>query len=317
MVRRLALFASALLLLGVQACTNDTASSAEEVIDHRVEIPTPPAVDVGLQFVQPEQVIPPGSEVMTCWVPDWVPDRDYFVKRFTGLQGTGGHHVVALTSAVPREAGEVFDCTDIESLAGFRPLILPDLADRDLLPDDMYVRLPADAKIVIQSHYVNYSDRAIRVADVARFDFATDVESGTEAGYFIMNHAGVDLAPRSPGEVRMSCTSVWEQPLNFLLLFGHMHEMGTEIRIGLGRAEDDETLYEIDRWQPEFRDLAPITFFDRADPLTVGRGDTVNVRCNYDNPTDEPIRFPSEMCTAVAYYYPALPGEDRVIICDD
>lgn len=319
MVRRLCSFTCACFVLALAGCASETVGMTDDgILDHRAEIPEPPAAGEGFQFVQPEMTVPPGSEVMTCWVPDFVPDRDYFIKRFTGVQGAGGHHVVALTSAIPREPGEVFDCTAIESLAGFRPLILPELADRPLLPEDMYVRLPAGKKIVIQSHYINYEDVPIRVADVARFELADPGAGGTEAGYFILNHGGVDIAPRAAGEVSMGCTSVWEQDLNVLLLFGHMHEMGTEIRVGIERADaEPETLYEIDRWQPEFRDLPPVTFYGREDPTKIRLGDRVTVDCAFDNPTDSPVRFPTEMCTAVAYYYPALAGEDRIITCDD
>ena len=43
-------------------------------------------------------------------------------------------------------------------------------------------------------------------------------------------------------------------------------------------------------------------------------GDRIHVTCGYDNNTDGPLRFPSEMCVAFGVYYPA--NEDGFIVCD-
>jgi hypothetical protein len=48
-------------------------------------------------------------------------------------------------------------------------------------------------------------------------------------------------------------------------------------------------------------------------PLTIPAGDVLEVECEYFNDTDQPLRFPSEMCVAWSYQFPA----DHEIDCVD
>lgn len=126
-MRTLLLPALALSLFAA-ACAPDTGQGIGQnaVIDRRVGVPEPPVEGKGVQFVMPETIIPAGEEKMMCWIPDWVPERDYLVRSFIGLQGGMGHHIVALTSGIPREAGTTFDCTELEAMVALEPLLVPD-----------------------------------------------------------------------------------------------------------------------------------------------------------------------------------------------
>lgn len=283
--------------------------------DQRVEVPTAPAADVGLQFVMPETVIPAGTEKMICWIPNWVPDKNYSIKRFVGLQGKMGHHVVALRSNIPRQAGSVFDCTNIEQMTSIRPLVLTDISeDKPLLPEGYAVQVQKESKIVIQSHYVNTSDKDIKVADVAQFFFAKDPNTKL-ASYFIVNHGAVDLPPGKQS-VSLSCTV--KHNMNVLLLFGHMHEYGSALKIELEHEGQRKELYNVPQWLVDYRDKAPINFFGQENQqpeLTFAPGDKVHLHCDFNNTTQKDIRFPSEMCTLVAYYHSNETNE--IITCGE
>jgi hypothetical protein len=298
------------------ACDNMTATdedpndNAPQPADHRVTVG--PAPENGVQFVMPETVIAAGEERMICWIPDWVPETDYFVEQFEGLQSALGHHVVALTSGIPRNAGDVFDCTDIESMTTISPLILPDLETEPLLPDGFAVKLPQDAKIVIQSHYVNYAEEDILVADVARFHFTAENSEPTIASYWIANHGGLQL---EPGEDSATVTCDIESEMKLIVLLGHMHDLGVKVSMTRTTAEGVvDTIYSVDNWTIEYRDLPPLVRFSPEDPLIFNAGDTVSITCHYNNPTEDIVTFPQEMCTAVGYYFPALP--DGIVMCD-
>lgn len=299
----------------VVACGNG-APVDDGILDHRAVLPEPPAEGTGVLLVQPEMVLMPGEERMTCWVPDWVPERDYRVRRLTGYQGVGGHHVLALVAAIPVAPGDVFDCTSLASLTGFRPLILPDPAEGELLPSGFHVRLPAGAHVVIQSHYINYEASPIRVRDGALFEFAPEGGESTEVGYIIVNHGGVRLPPRSPTSIQMDCVPSSSAPLNLLAIMGHMHELGTSFSVEHLRGEVRSTIYEVADWDPDYRDRPPITRFSPADPFVLMPGDGLRMHCAWQNASSDEVRFPREMCTTIAYYYPALPGDDRLILCD-
>jgi hypothetical protein len=284
-----------------------------EVLDQRAEMPEKLDPEVGIQFVQPEFTVPAASEVMVCWIPDWVPDQDYLVNQFVGHQGSMGHHVVALRSGIPRQAGSTFDCTELESMTSLEPLILPDPEGEKLLPDGFAVRLPKDSRIVIQSHYVNATQQDILVRDVAELFFHPEGETATEANYLIMNHGALDL-PTGVSSAQKNCTV--PDDLNLLLFLPHMHDWGRTFSLDHVRSDATTNLIQIDEWTVDFRDDPPITFFDHQDPFVVQGGDRIEMNCGFDNTTGEKLTFPQEMCTAVAYYYPAR-DVDPTIICDE
>jgi hypothetical protein len=296
-------FALCLLLwLPLSSCgtPEDPKKNDPDTIDQRVEIPTPLPAEEGFQIVMPETIIPKGTEKMVCWIPEWVPDKDYLVTQFEGFQGSMGHHVVALRSGVPRKAGEVFDCTNLAQMTSLQPLILPDVSNQKLLKPGYAVRLPKDSKIVIQSHYVNTTTKDLKVADVARFRFAPKDQPQKVVGYLIMNHGAIDIAQ---GEQTADLSCEIKKPKRILLMLGHMHDYGKAFRVEMVRSGERKTLYNIDKWNVDMRDRPPVTFFDGEDTLEFQPGDKLSTLCTYNNTTGEPLRFPAEMCTTVMYYY--------------
>jgi hypothetical protein len=279
------------------------------------KVTPPPALGAseGLQFVMPDTVIRAGEERMTCWVPDYTPDQDHEIVSFEPLQGAYGHHLVAMMSGVPRAAGTVFDCTDIEQMASLRPLILPDRGDGQvLLPPGFAVKLPQGARIVFQSHHINTSDRDLLEADVARLHFAPAGSHPTMAGYFIMNSSQQNLAAHTTGTVGVTCSP--PVALQAVALFGHMHHLGTSLSLTRAREGSTERIYSVDPWRPEHRDFPPVNLYPPSEPFVFDPADTYSLTCNYDNQTGDTVKFPTEMCTAVSYYFPALP--DPLVLCD-
>jgi hypothetical protein len=56
----------------------------------------------------------------------------------------------------------------------------------------------------------------------------------------------------------------------------------------------------------------PLVKFTNDAPYTFAAGDTYGVDCTYENSTGAPIPFPSEMCVAYGYYFPATQEIDCV-----
>lgn len=309
------LAASAFVATGL-ACVSGEGPAEDNVLDGRVEVPAPPPEGEGVQFVMPETLIPAGEEKQFCWIPDWVPERDYFVKSFLGYQSGMGHHVVALTSSIPRQAGSTFDCTSLESMISVEPLLVPDSAtpgeelEARIMPENFAVRLPAGARLVMQSHYVNVSDQDLKVADVAQLLFVAAEDDFVEASYFTVNHGGIDV-PTGEHTTTVSCDVA--QRVQLVSLFGHMHDWGSAVKIERERAGAVETLYDVPEWTVEYRDLPPMETYPEADPLVFEPGDKVHVTCSYNNDTGGPLRFPEEMCVAFGAYFPA--NADGFIVC--
>ena len=291
---------------------SDGGADRDAPTDHRATVPEAPAADVGLQFVQPEAVIEPGEERMICWIPDFVPDEDFMAVEFKGIQSPLGHHVLALRSAIPRQANSTFDCTDLESMSTMEPLLIPNPEDgTQLLPDGHAVRVKAGTKMVFQSHYVNYTDEPIVVSDVAQIFFAPDPDP-VETGYFITNHGGLNLEAGTQQDAVIDCTV--GEDLQLAVLFGHMHDLGRAIKIERTSGGVTDVLYDVPEWTVEFRDVPPLELYDTDAPLQLHAGDTLKVTCSYDNVRDHAVTFPEEMCSTIAYFYPVT--DDALIICD-
>lgn len=306
----------AVVLLGLAPSCLNAVPEVQDPIDNRVKPPMAPGASEGIQFVMPEFVIPAGSEHMLCWVPDWVPSRDYFITRFEGYQGPGGHHVAAFSSTSPSKPGSKFDCTNLESMVSFSPLILPDPKEQSLLPEGFAVRLPKGSNIILQSHYINTTDQDLLVSDVARFDFFLDEREPVVASYLIVHNSELELAP---GVGKASAECELETSYKLLLMFGHMHGSGTHMSVELQRRGVRETIYKIDSWHWRLRDLPLIKAFSLSDPFQLKAGDKLYLNCYYNNQTDHAVTFPEEMCVMVAYYYPALKTGARdtngLVIC--
>lgn len=308
---------------GEGEASEGTTNSAvdDDMIDQRVELAPPQEGSVRIQL--PELIVPAGEELQTCWVADWVAEEDTLVEALVTYQGSMGHHLAVLASVVPREPGEVFDCTQLESMTNLRPAVLPDTVHQGdevsevyKLPDNFAVRVPANTTLVFQSHYVNVSNKDAVTADVADLRIVPPSDEVIETSYFILNDARVDIAPGT-GSRNLHC-NVEHDDLNLLVMFGHMHDWGTSISIEHEGPEGRNVLWEEPEWRVDYRDAPPITVFDPSSPMSMHVGDRMNLNCNYNNDTGEPLRFPTEMCVAVALYYPAIRNEENgVILCDE
>src|SRR5687767_11038577 len=127
-------------------------------LDQRVAVP---AVGDGvLQFVMPEQVIPAGADVTLCFIPSNLPASDVLLSSFESVRAGVAVHADAMMSVIPRDAGQVFDCTNPEELVTLTPLFLPNA----LLPPGFVVRMVAGKELVIRTHYVNDTGSDVLVA---------------------------------------------------------------------------------------------------------------------------------------------------------
>jgi hypothetical protein len=307
-----ALFA-ATLALSLAGCVEPAAEPV--VVDMRA---TAPEVANGFQLRFPEKVIAVGADVQTCFVPDIEFDEDVYVVQADAYQGDVGHHVQIYGSAVPRRPGEFFDCSDLSVMSSLLPLVTPNhpLKESDnskQLPENFYVKIPAGSRIVMQSHYVNYTDSDINTADIVNFETVADVAGMTEASFFVLSH-NTFTVPEGPSTVVYECDV--EADTQLLYAMGHMHEQGKSIsleRLPAG-SNAPELLYEVDTWTSEFRDDAPTNAYPPSEPLVLNAGDHLTLTCNFENATGEELPWPREMCVMFTAYWPAR--GDGFLLCE-
>ncbi|MBM4345120.1 MAG: hypothetical protein FJ100_17250 [Deltaproteobacteria bacterium] len=320
-VRAQSCVSAALWTAAVAIACESTTPDMVAVVDQKAKnVPAAPSAGKGVQFVGPKLTIAAGEEKMLCWVPDWTPDKDYFIRKFRGFQGSMGHHVVALQDKAGNyKPGETFDCSSLAQMVNLQPLVLPDPdshSDKALLQEGYAVRMLKGARPVFQSHYVNYGSKPIEIQDVARIDYALEANP-VEVSYFILNDGLIDIAAK--GETTRSMTCKAPSDIKILATMGHMHEMGTKMKIEQLRPADAsfaaKTMYNVAQWKPEFRDAGPVEIFGVGNTaLDLKAGDEIKVTCTWNNTAGKQLFFPKEMCSTVSYYFPAT--KEGLIICN-
>ena len=301
------------------SCATD-AAPAPVVLDQKAK--NIPVIDAAKQRMIKGPVIKmkPGEDKMLCWVPDWIPDKDYHVSKSLVLQGSMGHHLVTMKSDDPMKPGTVFECSGVGDMINLRPLILPDNSTKktlDVMPPGHAVKLPKGASIVMQSHYVNVSGKDMEFQDVAILDLS-DQPPAVEVGYLIVNDSKINIPVGQTWSHTSKCKVAYD--INILATLGHMHEWGTDITVNIvppgadpAKPEAPQLMYQVPKWLAEYRDSGPLTQYkDATKPMVVKAGSTIEVTCTWKNTETKPIIYPHEMCVSVSYYYPSK----GLLLCD-
>lgn len=275
----------------------------DDALDVRVEIPQ--ASDQYLDLVAPEVVIESGEDLMYCAYLE-NDGEDFAIDLMESNQGKYGHHMVLLTTVEPKPAGTFESCTDATEMWKFRSFVLPDTE----LPAGHGIRVPKGMQYVMQFHYVNTADRAIRVRDVARLRRIDASTVTTWTSTITTNTIDFEVPPKQESSTSFDCPI--ENDVELLLVGGHMHELGKKITVDLGPSVDAlENLYLVDPWDPTYRDAPPITMmFDS--PLKVKAGSILRTTCTWDNPNTHDMNFPHEMCASFGY----IAGSEAPVHCD-
>jgi hypothetical protein len=320
----------AVLPLVVLGCANenpssDTGSGEIDAVDLRID-----EADLGElgddQFVLegPDTIIDAGADVMVCLFGTYS-GGDVGLHDVHTFQAKYGHHLQLMGTTTPAADvpdGTVMDCTGDGGqfqMADLEPVGVTNGGSVDgeeigvsmPLPDGMAVELEDQQRYVMQSHYLNTSDQAIHVRDLAVLTTIPeeDVADDMWAAPLIFNRD--DFAIPAGGDLSTDFSCTTENDWNFLYVLGHMHEWGTAFSIQRQDGETWTDFYAVPTWQAVYRD-APIIDYYPNDSMFVPAGTSFKTSCSWFNDTDEDIQFPHEMCVGVNIVYP----QKTTVICD-
>jgi hypothetical protein len=190
----------------------------------------------------------------------------------------------------PLPAGTVEDCGDGTDMSKYDLLMIP-----QELPVGYGTLLPAGRSMVIQSHYVNTTASAILVRDVVQLDTTPMTDVTTWAAPIATNTIDLTIPAGETQHVTFDCEL--EEEAELLMVGGHMHEWGTKFELEVGPTADAlESIYLVDPWRADFRDVPPVTLFLES-PMPLAKGTVLRTHCYYDNTEAEPLEFPHEMCS--------------------
>jgi len=279
---------------------------------------SPKAVTEGYtRMVAPPVVgIKPGTDDEYCqWVAaPALEDRD--VISVIGQQSLGGHHAVLYASTNTKfPVGETHICTEDDMVSfSFLGAIGGEGNATDLtaLPEGLYFRLRKGMALVINSHYVNSTPRAIDGQAIIDVKFGDASPGHMVADLFANNGAGFAIKPGESATYDVNC--VLQRDMNFAMVTNHMHGYGTYAMSELIHKDGTKELLTVDETWPSERKFNPKYAVFGIKGAKVGKkGDTYHTQCKWHNSTTGLLAFPSEMCAGVGFYFPG----DASLACVD
>lgn len=248
-------------------------------------------------FTTASFVIEPNQERYVCQNFKNPFSEDVAIVKSTSVMVAGSHHMFAFQIPAADD-GPLEDCSGLEFGPAAHASQVP---ERTVEYPAGVARLhPASEGIRIQAHYLNVTDEPI-VGNVKVTLYTRGTDGVELASALFFNNLAVSVPANATGFAEKTCTL--PQDLWLMNAVSHMHQYGTRFR---ATTNDGTVLYETDDWaEPEERKFET--------PLRLPAGTAITFRCDYDNPTNAPLRFgesarTDEMCIFTGQFYPAPNG---------
>jgi hypothetical protein len=312
------------LLFLALACAPEGADSSpnvDDATDLRLTDADYTLAEGSQAWIGPEVRVDPGSDIVYCLFGTYT-GEDVGVHALTTWQNAFGHHLVLMgttASELDYPDGTVVDCTKTGSvnMADMEPIVYPTAGfvggvDQDLsmdVPDGMAMKLDAGQRWVLQAHYINTGTEPFVARDVAVLDIIPVDEVEVWAAPLALNNGTFSIPPGESLTVSFDCALGAEW--NVLYTIGHMHEWGTAIKLEQIQGDVVTTIFDIDEWQPEYRDAPPVNRYSEGEYVLPADA-TLRTTCSWFNDTDAPLEFPHEMCVSTGMVYP----QTTPVICD-
>lgn len=302
-----------MIWLWVACSSNEKAPQydPEFYIDARQIFPDPPSG--GIQIKSPPFEVPPYSEVIYCFFGEYTgPDVGIdYMKVFQA--DAFSHHNQLKVSSTEYEPGSLVDCNYLANgadMVDFVPLFeaagieaSPDMEGNWLnLPEGIAMKLRGGQEWVLEMHYVNSTGKTLIANNAVNLGVLPDEEI-----VYYASSAQFDSGPTTvaPGFYTDNFDCEWPFDATILSMSGHMHSTG--LRFWVEHIKTDGSIaeiYQVDDWDGSLHPYFPVISNFAQGELEVDEGDIFRTHCEWDNPTDQILGFPAEMCTTAIVAYP-------------
>ncbi len=256
----------------------------------------------GIVFTTEEFEIPVGDS-FTCFYTNHITEEELSIIGADGLQGNGGHHILAYYAEEPREPG-YHPCTDTDMVnlhqvagnAGEGGQVLN-------LPDGLALKVPAGKQIVLEAHYINETGKPYRAFDWVKLVKGDPAKIQHYVNYLVTIDEAFEIPPNAPLKRVTECTL--DRDFNVALSLGHMHELGSAFKLEV--LDEAGTLIDAPldhKWTPSYTSHPPINTYEIPTPYVLKKGQRIRQTCEWNNSTASPVIFPREMCIGFFYYWP-------------
>lgn len=156
-------------------------------------------------------------------------------------------------------------------------------ANPTVLPEGMGIRLPPDAKLVLQMHYFDSFEGADQEADQSGYGLVfTDGVTHEAINYaagptsFTVDAGDADATART--------RYTWGSDALILAVWPHMHLLGTALEERITHADGTETCL-LEQQGYDYHNQVTANF---REPAPIAPGDTLKIQCWYDNSAENP-----------------------------
>lgn len=264
----------------------------------------PPPAAGYTRFVAPVMKdIKPGTDIMHCQYIQAPLDRDIDIIDVQGYQSEGGHHAIAFASNVTAPLGTTRDCTGEDNLnqGAFLGGVGGEAGGGAKLPAGVAFRLKKGSSIMLNTHFLNVSERTYDGHAVLDFKFAEVDPNRTVASLFANGNFSFRVPASSTADAVAECKVPKE--IKFVMFANHMHDYGTAVKTEIVRADGRVELVQDDPvWTYEMQFQAVFRNYGLEAPLTLQPGDVIRTSCKWKNPTNAALTFPREMCIGTGFF---------------
>jgi hypothetical protein len=277
-------FFTILIFVAATACTHAAPPPAD----------APTAVK---RLIDASWTLPPNSQGYVCAY--LTVHQDMFVGEFSPVIPPGTHHTV-LTMGPPMHADGVEACDGVVNAPNM--IFGSGVGTGDyVFPPGVAVRIPAGSQLVLNLHLFNAQDTplsGLSGTDVRLIDPA-EVTQQAEA----VLAGTVDLNV-TPGASTATGRCTMRDAETIFAVGNHMHKLGTHLAVTARPVGTAPTVL-VDRDYSFDSQL----IYEVAPSVTLAAGDSVEVTCQYYNPTGTTVHWgestTDEMCFSGLYWYPA------------
>jgi hypothetical protein len=282
---------------------NAPDASAPDVPAGDVAPPPGDAAMVRREVTIPDRMIAPGEEITMCREVRLGNADAMLIRRIHVSIPTGSHHVIVYRSRATTEQPELRRCMGLGGiLEGTAPIFIAQQHESGIdFPAGVGLDIAANQMIRLEEHFVNTGPAPILAG--ARVTFDLSPRAGlTVADMMFWGTQGINVPPRSMGRAQYFRPAL--PAVNVFGLTSHTHQYGVRstVEVATALTGAGREVHRSESWEEP-----PLTRFEP--PLTFGENEGLRLVCNYNNTSDQTLRFGEsfyqEMCFLWAYYYPS------------
>ena len=230
----------ACLVACLSSCSSgdvEPATSKDGVLDKTITLAPPKS---GYQLVTKPYVVPPTSEVEICTVVKVLPkdgEKFAWVHRFESLVSEGSHHMNvfignwsfldgylgdgAAEKALGIQEGQ-YPCAELKVMESAFPVFPSQRQNQHIvMPKGVGIPMPMPLLLVASHHYLNTSQRPVRINAMVNVQTVPASEVQQVAG-IVFDGAGVDVPPQTRKVSQKTC--IFERDTQIALVSTHNHQ---------------------------------------------------------------------------------------------